>query len=463
MQWHQNRLVTLHEGIVMPFHLDGTLFRDTFGTGRMRDAFSEEAFIERFLEVEAALARAEADVGLVPEEAAATITARASLDHLDRDRVHANVEATGIVSMSIIGAWLEELGEAGKYVHLGATSQDIYDTAVVLQMREGLRLLKRDHEAIIEKLLCIAAEHRETPMIGRTHYVHAIPITFGLKVAVWAAEFGRHRDRLSDLEDRLYVVQFFGATGTLASLGDDGFQVQRRLAAEIDLEVPTAPWFAARDRFAEVGNVLALIASTAGKLARQVLLMNRPEFGEVTQHVPEGAIGSSTMPHKQNPTKSEKVAGLAQLVRSNAATMLELMETVDERSASTLYMEFAVIPELFCYAARILENTRELLDALEVHPDAMKANIDIVGDLIASERVMMALADHLGRQQAHELIYELAMAATEGAESFTQKLLDDPIVADHLSPSEVRELTDPTGYLGDSARIVDRVLEELEH
>lgn len=441
------------------FHTRGVLFEDAFGTEEMREIFSEERFIETFMEVEAALARAEADVGVVPEAAAEEITEKASLEYLDLEEVERNVEEIGLFTMSIIEAWKDGIGDNGEYIHWGATSQDIADTAMLLLCKEGLSAVRRDLESIATVLEDLAEAHAETPMIGRTHQVHAIPITFGLKLATWLDEINRHRERLDQMEERLSVVQFFGATGTLASLGEDGFDVQERFAEELDLEVPNTAWFSSRDRFAELMHVVEMISSTLGKVAKNVLMLNREEIGEVTEHVPEGIIGSSTMPHKKNPVQSERNVGLAAIVRGHAGVMQDVTEGFDQRDAGRWYAEYAVVPEAFTYLGSQLRNAENVLSELTVNPENMERNLRHHDGLVTSEAVMMALAKEVGRQTAHEVVHESAIEALYGDREFPDLLKEDDRVTGVLSESEIDTLTDPTEYTGLAARITERTVE----
>jgi 3-carboxy-cis,cis-muconate cycloisomerase len=442
------------------FHVDGRLFADVFGTPEMRGVFEEERFVERFLEVEAALARAEAEVGVIPADAAETITDHAGLEHVEMDQVAENVAEIHLFTMAIVDAWKDGMGEAGEYVHWGATSQDISDTATLLQCREGLGIVRRDLRAIRTALAELATEHAETPMIGRTHHVHALPMTFGLKAATWLDEVDRHLDRLDDLEERLFDLQFFAAVGTLSSLGEDGLAVQEALAAELDLGVPDVAWYAARDRIAELVTTLAMVAATLGKISSQVLLYGRPEVGEIAEPVPEGEVGSSTMPHKRNPVRSEESQMLSRLVRSHAGVALEAMGGgYDERDASTWFTEMAVVPEAFLYTSRALSYVHEVLSGLVVDPEAMAENLHHHGGLVASEAVMMALADEVGRQTAHDLLLGIAGEALRTDRSFADCLRDDDRVTAALSDEQIERLTDPTAYTGLSARLARRAVE----
>jgi len=443
----------------MMFHTDGRLFKNAFGTEAMRGVFDEASYVERFMEVEAALARAEADVGLVPEAAAEEITETASQEHLDLEAVERRIEEIDLFTVAIIETWKDAIGEHGEYIHWGATSQDIADTAMVLLIREGLDLLFEEVERVREALRDLAAEHAETPMMGRTHHVHALPITFGLKAANWLDEVDRGLDRLEAAAERAMVVEFFGAVGSLASLGEPGLEVQERLADELGLDVPNTAWYASRDRTLELLNAFAALGGTLSRIARNVLVLNREEIGELKEPIPEGAVGSSTMPHKRNPVKSERTVGLASLLRGHANAATSLVEAHDERDAGLWYGEYALVPEAFLYLHRALRNTALTLEGLDVETDAMFENMSVHGGLPTSEAVMMALAESVGRVTAHDLVYEAAMEAVETERSFEDCLLDDERIAGELSAEAVAELTDPANYTGVSDAIARRTVE----
>jgi len=443
----------------MMFHTDGRLFKNAFGTEAMRGVFDEASYVERFMEVEAALARAEADVGLVPEAAAGEITETASLEHLDLEAVERRIEEIDLFTVAIIETWKDAIGEHGEYIHWGATSQDIADTAMVLLIREGLDLLFEEVERVRKALRDLAAEHAETPMMGRTHHVHALPITFGLKAANWLDEVDRGLDRLEAAAERAMVVEFFGAVGSLASLGEPGLEVQERLADELGLDVPNTAWYASRDRTLELLNAFAALGGTLSRIARNVLVLNREEIGELKEPIPEGAVGSSTMPHKRNPVKSERTVGLASLLRGHANAATSLVEAHDERDAGLWYGEYALVPEAFLYLHRALRNTALTLEGLDVETDAMFENMSVHGGLPTSEAVMMALAESVGRVTAHDLVYEAAMEAVETERSFEDCLLDDERIAGELSAEAVAELTDPANYTGVSDAIARRTVE----
>lgn len=443
------------------FHANGYMFKNAFGTPEMRDVFNETEYIERFMQAEAALARAQASLGVIPEEAAEEITETASLEYLDLEEVERKIAKIDLFTVAIIETWKEAIGDGGEYIHYGATSQDIADTAMILLVRDGIELLQEDLATIKASLADLAEEHAETPMMGRTHQVHALPITFGLKAADWLDELSRGIDRLEAATERTLVIESFGAVGSLASLGEDGLDVQERFAEELDLAVPNTAWFAARDRFYELLNTFATIGGTLSRISRQVLMLNREEIGELSEPIPEGAVGSSTMPHKRNPVMSERTVGLGALLKGHASTMGALVENYDERDAGLWYAEYAIIPEAFLYLHRALFNVRETIGGLGVHADAMAENMKIHGGLVTSEAVMMGLADAVGRVTAHDIVYDAAMETYESDRSFEEILLDDERVAEALSPEELAELTDPANYTGVSDRIARRTVENV--
>ena len=442
----------------MTFHLNGSLFADVFGTAEMRDLFEQQSFVETFIEVEAALARAEADVGLVPKSAATAISQQAVTDRLDSESIAANVEKHGLFSMAIIEAMKDELGEAGEYLHWGATTQDISDTVLVLLSREAYEFVVRDVDEIRTTLESLIEEHKETPLVGRTQFRHGPPVTFGLVAATWLDELDRHAARLQELAERLFVVQFAGASGTIAALGEQGPAVVEQFAAELDLAVPSVGWTATRDRLVELVSVLSTLAGTLARIARRLLFLGRPEIAEVMEPLPAGEIGSSTNPHKRNPVYSQHTVGLSRLVRGLADVMGELAEGYDERDRTTWYVEFAVLPETFIYIGQMLANMKNALSGLEINVESMAETVSEAGPLIASEAVMMALAKPLGRQTAHELVRKHAQKARAEERRFVDCLLEDPQVTEQLSSAELESLTDPTTYLGSATAFATAVL-----
>ncbi|MFB4368922.1 MULTISPECIES: 3-carboxy-cis,cis-muconate cycloisomerase [unclassified Pseudomonas] len=438
---------------------DSALFRDMFGTAEMRNVFSDKALIERYIEVEVALARAQAHCGVIPAAAAEEIAAKADYAALDLALMQHETEIVGYPILPLVEQLSKCCGEAGRYVHWGATTQDIMDTAVVLQVRAALAIVERDVQAVRGLLADLAKRYRDTPMAGRTHLQHALPITFGYKCAVWLSMFDRHAERLVELRPRVEIGQFAGAAGTLASLGDKGLEVQEALMAELGLSVPQATWHVARDGLAETLNFLGLVTGSLGKVALDVMMMMTSELGEVYEPFVKGRGASSTMPQKRNPISCELMYAAAKGVRQQAGLMLDAMIQDFERSTGPWQAEWVAIPEAFALTAGSLAQAKFMLAGLEVRTERMRQNLDMTRGLIVAEAVMMGLAPALGRQVAHDVVYAACRVANDESVSLLDALLRDPEVADRLPRAELERLTDPANYLGLAPQMVDRALE----
>jgi 3-carboxy-cis,cis-muconate cycloisomerase len=445
--------------------LDSAIFADMFGTPAMRRIFGDEAFLNRCAEVEAALARAQGGLGIIPAEAGEAITRVASAlssgcRTLDLARLKKETETVGYPILPLVRQLAEWAGDSGRYIHWGATTQDIMDTAVVLQIRAGLALLEDDLTTIRSHLAELARRYRDTPMAGRTHLQHALPITFGFKAAVWLSALDRHADRLKELRPRVLLAQFGGAAGTLASLGDGGKSVETRteFARELALGDPPITWHVTRDGIAETVQMLALLLGSLGKIALDVMLMSATEFGEAAEPFVAGRGSSSTMPQKRNPISCELILAAAKVLRQQAGLVLDAMVTDFERATGPWHVEWVALPEAFGYAAGALNQARFMLGGLIVDSDRMARNLGMTHGLIVAEAVMMGLAPHTGRNEAHDLVYDACRAAIETDRPLLDVLLETPAVAGPLGPERLRTLTDPANYLGAAREMVDRVL-----
>ncbi|MGY1922464.1 class-II fumarase/aspartase family protein [Pseudomonas tolaasii] len=437
---------------------DSALFRDMFGTAEMRGVFSDKALIERYIEVEVALARAEARCGVIPSEAAEQIAELSRYDALDLALMQHETEIVGYPILPLVEQLSKICGEAGRYVHWGATTQDIMDTAVVLQVRAALAIVERDIQTVRGLLAGLAARYRDTPMAGRTHLQHALPITFGYKCAVWLSMFDRHAERLVELRPRVEIGQFAGAAGTLASLGDKGLEVQQALMAELGLGVPQATWHVARDGLAETLNFLGLVTGSLGKIALDVMMMMTSELGEVYEPFVKGRGASSTMPQKRNPISCELMYAAAKGVRQHAGLMLDAMIQDFERSTGPWQAEWIAIPEAFALSAASLGQATFMLAGLEVRPERMRKNLDMTQGLIVAEAVMMGLAPALGRQVAHDVVYAACRMANDQGTSLLDALLAQGEATAQLDLAELQRLTDPANYLGLAPQMVDIAL-----
>lgn len=439
--------------------LDSRIYGDLFGTPEMREIFSDQSLVQAWLDVEVALARAQAAVGLIPARAAEEIARQALAEHIDLEGLKEQTEVVGYPILPLVRVLASRCGGgAGEYVHWGATTQDIMDTAAVLQLRRAHRILTRDLGSVMDAAADLAARYRDTPMAGRTHGQQALPITFGFKAAIWVAELARHAERMTSITPRLFVGQLAGATGTLASLGSDGLAVQARMMADLGLAVPLIAWHVARDVFAEFITLLAMICGTIAKIGQEIALLQTTEVAEVEEAYVEGRGGSSTMPQKRNPITCEALTAIGTIVGQDAALMLAAMRPDHERATGPWHVEWEVIPEACILAGGALHHAAALLRGLIVRPDRMVRNLQLTDGLITSEAVMMALAPTVGRQRAHDIVYRAAMRAVDSGLRLEDVLRQDLEVATHLSSERLRAVLDPMAYSGLAAEFVDRVL-----
>lgn len=389
------------------------------------------------------------------------VTQKAIHSKLDLDRLRRETEIVGYPILPLVRQLSAMCGEeAGRYVHWGATTQDIMDLASVLQMKEGLVIVERLLRDIIATLRELSAKYRDTPMAGRTHLQHALPVTFGYKCAVWLSGFQRHLERLEQLRSRTLLVQFGGAAGSLASLGDgdDGLRVRRALAEELGLADPPITWHVARDGVAEIANFLALMGGSMGKLALDIIVMSSNELGEVSEPFVPHRGASSTMPQKRNPISSEVILAASKVLRSNAGLVLDGMVADFERASGPWHLEWVAVPESFVIAVGALSQTHFALSGLCVHSKQMLDNLHSTKGLIVAEAVMMGLAPHVGRNKAHDIVYEACRESIEKDCTLLECLLEKPEVTSKMSTEQVSKLCDPVNYLGASGRMVDDVL-----
>jgi adenylosuccinate lyase len=439
--------------------IDSAFFGDLYSTAEMREVWSDRAMIQRWLDVEAALARAEARLGIVSEATAAEITRKARVELLDLAEMKRELEEARHPIMPLIRCLARVCEpEAAEFIHWGATTQDVLDTGLVLQLQASHAIVTRDLGEVRRLLAALARRHRDTVQAGRTHGQQALPITFGYKLAVWVAEIDRHLERLAQLAPRVFRGQLAGAVGTLASIGDKGFELQALFCADLGLAVPEIAWHTARDGVAEVVCAYALVGGTLAKIANEIIDLQKTEVAEVEEPFHRGKIGSSTMPHKRNPSACEHVVALGRLLHAQVGAALQGMVAAHERDKRAGVTEQAVLPEASCLVAGMLRGTQGILSGLHVYPERMQANLGLLDGLLLSEAVMLALARHIGRQRAHEVVYELCMDAVEGRQPLRQLLLEDPRVAPYLAPAELDRLLDPARYTGLAARFVDRVI-----
>jgi 3-carboxy-cis,cis-muconate cycloisomerase len=439
--------------------VDSAIYGGLFTTAAMRAVFADQARLQRMLDVEAALARAQARLGLIPAAAADEIAAKAKLELFDLDAIRKGTELAGypiVPLVKALGAACE--GDAGRYVHWGATTQDIVDGALVLQIRDALTQISDDLDAIVRRLADLATQFRDTPMAGRSHLQHALPITFGFKCAVWLSALQRHRRRLETLRGEVLVAQFGGAVGTLASLGGDGIAVLEALAEELELAVPPIAWHVERDGLADSACFLGLLTGSLGKIATDIALLMQTEIGEVAEPHQPGRGGSSTMPQKRNPIACEFILAAAKNVRQLVPVMLDAMLQDHERATGPWHAEWIALPQAFALSAGALHHTRALLEGLSVDPARMRRNLDLTQGMITAEAVMMVLAPAVGREEAHHVVAAACHKALESGQHLLETLSAEPEVAAHLSRDQLEHLLDPEHYTGLAGAFVDRVV-----
>lgn len=444
--------------------IDSELFRDQFGTEEMRQVFSDASIIQKWLDVEAALAEAQAELGIIPVSAAEEIRRQSKVEKMDFAVIREGMKASSHPLITVIKS-LEKLcdEEAGRYIHWGATTQDIIDTGIVLQIKEARGQLIKQTNLFLNTLLSHAKQYKNTLMPGRTHGQHALPITFGYKVAIWVDELGRHLTRLEESEERILTGQFGGAAGTLASLEDMAFPVQDKMLEALGLRSPIITWHVARDNFAEFAMNVGMIAATLEKIANEIVNMQRTELAEVEEGFVDGKVGSSTMPHKRNPMICEYVVGICKVARQQAALGLDCMVQEHERDMGLWQVEWAYIPEICILTSGALAQMQTVVEGLIVNEANMRRNVGITRGLIVSEKVMLGLAQYVGRQKAHDLVYYASMRAFEENKSLEESLLSDQEIMGQMSKEELLSLIQPENYLGQCVSFVERVTEKWEN
>ena len=447
----------------MPSHAsESLLYGASFSTSEFLDIFNDHARVQAWFDVEVALAKAQGQLGVIPEEAAQEISQKAVVENVDVSEIGQGISATAHPIVPAIRA-LEEICDngAGEYIHYGATTQDIMDTGLVLQIKKSWPIILRDLTGIQDALIKLAKKHRSTPMVGRTHGQQALPLTFGYKCAVWVDEIGRQISRFKEAEERVLSGNITGAVGTMAAFGPKGREIQKIALDHLNLSVPNICWHSSRDRICELANLMTQISGSLGKIAREIYALQQVEFGELAEPHHHGKVGSSTMPHKRNPAVVELAIGLSRLIRAQQVAITDAAFQEHERYSALLRIELAAVPEMMIYSGALLSKMRTVLEKLEVYPKRMRSNLDMLGGLLLSEKVMLALGEKIGKQTAHEVVYEIAMDSFEKEIPFKDALNGDKRVSNNLSSQEIGSLLDPVAYIGESEKIVDDVLSRV--
>ena len=423
----------------------------------IRELLSEAQRFQSWLDVEAALAQAQAELDVIPSDAAEEITRKARLELLDMDAIYEGLARTGHGLVPLI--WeLDRVcdGDAGGLVHWGATTQNITQTGKLLQLRKAHRIYLDQLARILEMLADLAERTRDFALPGRTHGQHAVPATFGLKVAVWIDELIRHIERLRGCEDRVFVAMLGGGAGTLGSLGEIGMDIQERMAEKLDMHPMSMPSRTTADHLCEYVVLLGMLSATCSKIGREVYTLMKQEFGELEEPVPPGTVGSSTMPQKRNPKVSQDIVAGAAQVRALVPLALEAMMTEHEADRTTSVMMDRALTQAAIAVGDILQYMIELFSGLRVFPDRMRQNLDLSGGLIMSEALMLELGRRIGRQRAHDVIYDAAQASVVESRPFTETLSDEKEVLENLTADQIEALLDPTQYTGACGLLSDQ-------
>lgn len=439
--------------------IDFLILGNNFSTSEMRAIWSEQNRLAKQVEVEVALAQAEGEFGVIPAEKARLIIEKADASKLSIEQIANEAAQAKHSLMSTINALQAQVGQAGQFIHYGATTQDIVDTATVLQVKASFAIIERDTKLVALELKRLAKQYQFLPMVGRTHGMQALPTTFGFKLAVWLDEFIRHLQRLSEIKQRVLVGNISGAICTYASIGQLGPKVEERALTLLGLNTPNIGWQAARDRFSEYASVIALISGSLGKIGNEFYNLMRTEINEVEEPFSQGKIGSTTMPHKRNPAALEGLASLTAPLLKSVALIHESMKVEHERDAMSWRAEWIALPEINLYISAQLQTALAVLKGLKVNAEQMLANLALQNGLLLSEKVMFEIGKRLGKQTAHKLVYASAMKAFEQNKKFKAVLLDDPILNKEFTEYELDNWLNPINYLGSAPEKVQQVID----
>jgi adenylosuccinate lyase len=433
-----------------------------FTNPKCSEIFCDEGVLQKWLDVEAALALAQGELGIIPESAGIEISRNAKLENLNLPEIYKRIKSTGHELVPVLENLSQICGESGQYVHLGATTQDILDTAVILQLNEIGPDLKRNIFGIIDNLMRLTISHRDTVMAGRTHQQHALPTTLGFKVSVWLDEILRHVERFETIRQKLNVGQFSGGVGTLAGYGPKGMEVQALALKKLGLESAQISWHSARDNFAELLCFFAICGSTFGKISLEIVGLQKTEIGELEESVSNEIIGSSTMPHKRNPIVCETVIAIAKILKFNSGLMIDSMNPMHERDSSCWFVELAKIPESVTLFYSATEHMVDVLKNLKVYPERMQLNLKKSNGLIFSESLMLSLAKEIGRPKAYHVVKDISNQCIQNGTELMFEFLRSPLVEQRFKEKVEASAFSAEKYLGSAPIFVDRVVKMAE-
>ncbi len=443
--------------------VDSRFFSRGYTTAEARRIFCDYRRLQRWLDVEVALVLCQAEMKIIPSDAAEELKRTARIELLDMDAIESDIVHTGHSLIPLLDAWRKVVGrDAGRYMHFGATTQDIQDTAQSLEIQDVVTIIERDVCIIIKELIRLAEKYRDLVMVGRTHGQHALPTTLGLKFAVWLDEMLRNADRLQECGKRVIVSQLFGGVGTMAAFGDSGLELLVNFSERLRLAPPLSAWHTARDRLAEFQAVMAIIAGNLAKIANEICQLARDEIGELEEPFHLGKIGSSTMPHKRNPEMCEQVVVLAKLIKAEAGLGFESLISEHERDYRSIRLEWVTVTDASLFLCGALDLTKSILKNLMVHEKNIQLNTERSACLISMEALMFVLGKKIGKQNAHRLLYEISMKARNVGTPLMGLLMEVPEISDHFSREMLEKILTPARHIGLAARLTDRVLESAD-
>lgn len=444
----------------MPHIIDSEFYGASWCTPEMRELFDDSTRYQRWLDIEVVLAAVQAELGVIPAEAAAEIKAKARVEELDTDFIKEELQKTGHSLVPLLKAVQKRCqGNLGEYIHYGPTTQDIEDTGGVLEIKAASKLLFRDLARLEKTLLELSEKYATFPMAGRTHNQQGLPITLGLKFANWAAELRRGMERVKDMRKRVFIGMLHGGTGTMAGLGEKAYPTAERVMQELGLDLPPTGWGSARDTMAEYQSVLGLLAGTIGRIANEIFQLARTEIGEFQEPLGEHYVGSSTMPHKRNPEVTEFVVAMTRVVMSNVQLGLQSMVAEHERDTRAWRLDWHSVPESSMMLHKALSALVFVVEGLCIDEERITQNLDMLHGMLFSEALMFRLGEKVGKQTAHHLIRDTILAATAPkGKTFRELLFDSPDISANLSQEELTELMDYSKHIGQSERQVQDVI-----
>ena len=439
-----------------------TLLEPLFRWESVEQILSDRARVQAMLDFEAALARAEARAGVIPANAVGPISSKCKAELIDAEALARAAAKAGNLAIPLVKQLTKLVAdsdaEAARYVHWGATSQDVIDTGLVLQLRSALELIESELAKLADHTTTLVQKHRSTVTVGRTWMQQALPTTLGFQLAGWLDAVDRQRMRLHEIRGRCLVLQFGGAVGTLAALGEKGLKVAEALGPELKLQVPALPWHAHRDRMAEIATTFGTCAGILGKIARDISLAAQTEVAEIFEPAGEGRGGSSTLPHKRNPVACAIVLSAAIRIPGLVSTMLGAAIQEQERGLGGWHAEWETLPEIVSLTAGALHHLTDTVAGLDIDVEKMRDNLDVTNGLIFAEAVQTALAGKIGRMAAHELLEKTSKRVQSEGRHLREVLKEDSTVKQHLNNDELQRLFDPKEYVGVAHKFIDRVL-----